>query len=291
MAREVAILKRAKISQAQQYMLMAVLGASIVLGIAVSLVINFINQISFNAGVIVEEDQSIVAYSDTIRDIGICRKPAGAVYTDKELQACNPDSIDVSQVPGTLRYNILNNVAANEDLNSVPKESSSSCINPATSKNYTYEEIEAIYEKASTTEELMAASQLIQKCSALRVIPDTLPAYKNEEALLASLNKIFLISGWEPNSISPTGNSAIALFGRGLNTISVRLAVEASVGTTKTVLDNIERSIREFNIERATIEWASNNTLVLQAQATAYYMTPSIITEKNKTITAGDTKK
>lgn len=290
MAREVAILKRAKISKAQQYMLLAVLGASLTLGMAVSLIINFVNQISFNAGVIAAEDQSIVAYSDTIRDIGVCRRPAGQVYTDDELNKCNPDSIDTSQVPGTLRYNILNNLAASEALSAVPKESTSSCINPATSKNYTYEEIEDFYEAAETTDELMAASALIQKCSALRVIPDTLPAYKNEEALLASLNKIFLISGWEPNSISPTGNSSIANFGTGLNAISVRLAVEAGVGTTKTVLDNIERSIREFNIERATIEWGSNNTLILQAQATAYYMTPSVISEINKTIKAGDSK-
>lgn len=290
MAREIAILKRAKISKAEQYMLLAVLGASLLLGMAVALIINFVNQISFNAKVIATEDQSIVAYSDTIKNIGICRKPAGSVYTDDELRKCNPDSIDTSQVPGTLRANILTNLAASEALNSVPKESTSSCINPATNRNYTYEEIEDFYDEAETTEELMAASALIQKCSALRVIPDTLPAFKNEEALLASLNKIFLISGWEPNSISPTGTSSIASFGTGLNTISVRLAVEASVGTTKTVLDNIERSIREFNIERATIEWASNNTLVLQAQATAYYMTPSVISEVNRTIKPGDKK-
>lgn len=290
MAREIAIVKRAKISQAQQYMLLAVLGASLLLGMAVALVINFVNQISFNAGVIAAEDQSIVAYSDTIKNIGICRKPAGAVYSDDELKKCNPDSIDVSQIPGTLRSNILTGLAASEALNSVPKESTSSCINPATGKNYTYEEIEANYSAAETTEELMAASQLIQKCSALRVIPDTLPAYKNEEALLASLNKIFLISGWEPNSISPTGNSSIANFGTGLNSISVRLAVEADVAKTKTVLDNIERSLREFNVERATIEWASNNTLILQAQATSYYVTPSVISETNKNLKSGDKK-
>ena len=54
------------------------------------------------------------------------------------------------------------------------------------------------------------------------------------------------------------------------------------------VLDNIERSIREFDIERATIEWGSNNTLTLQAQATAYYMDESTVTETTQTLKAED---
>lgn len=287
MAREIAILKRAKISKAEQYMLLSVLGASLVLGLAVALVLKFTSQISFNANVIAEEDKAIVAYSDAIKNIGICKKPAGSVYTDDELSKCRPDSISSSSVPGTLRYNILNNLAANEALNSVTKESDVACNNPKTNKAYTYEELETLYDEAETSEELNAASDLIQNCSALRIIPDALPAFKNEEALLSSLNKIFIISGWEPNSLSPTGNSAISALGTNLNTISVRLSVEAGASTTKNVLDNIERSIREFNIERATIEWSSHNTLTLQAQATAYYMTPVTLSETTKNIKAG----
>ena len=284
---EVAMLKRAKISQAQKYMIFAVGGTSLFLGFAIAMIMNFTNQISFNAKIMAEEDKSIVAYSDAIKNIGICRKPAGAVYTDEEIKRCNPDSIDASQVPGTLRSNILNNLSANEALSSVPRESTSSCINPKTSRSFTEEEMEELYADAETTEELMYASELIQNCSALRIIPDSLPAFKNEEALLSSLNKIFLLSGWEPTSISPTGNSAVSTLGKNLNTISVRLSVEAGAATTKNVLSNIERSIREFNIERASIEWASGDTLILQAQATAYYMTPSTLAESNRTIRAG----
>lgn len=290
MAKEIAILKRAKISQAQQYMLLAVLGASIFLGIAISLVVYFVNKISFNANVIAEEEKAIVAYSDSIENIGICTSPNGPIYTDEELNKCNPDSIDVSSVPGTLRSNILEKMAANEALSSVPKENTSECINPTTNKNYTYEELQDFYNNAETSEQLMAASNLIQSCSALRVIPDALPAFKNEEALLASLNKIFIVSGWEPDSLSPTSTSTAAKFGTNLNTLSVRLSVEANSATTLTVLNNIERSIREFNIERATIEWGSDDTLILQAQATAYYMTPSQLDETVKTIKPGGQK-
>lgn len=291
MAKLEALGKRAKISQAQQYVILAVLATAILLGVAISLVLHFINKISFNASVIAKEEKSIVEYSDAIRDIGICAKPKGAIYTDTELAACNPDSVEVSTIPGTLRANILENMASNMALNSVPKESTFECLNSSTGKNYTYKELMDKYNSAKTSSELVAASNLIQSCSALRVIPDALPAYRNEEALLSSLNKIFLISGWEPDSLSPSGTSGAASFGNNLYEISVRLAVEANTATTVTFLDNIERSIREFNITRATIEWGSNDTLILNAQATAYYTTPTTIEETTNTIEPTGAKK
>ena len=276
--------KRAKISQAQQYVILAVLATAVLLGVAISLVLHFINKISFNSNVIAVEEQSIVSYSDAIKNIGICPSPNGAIYTDAELASCNPDSIDAATISGTLRANILEGMAANMALNSVPKESTFECLNNDTGRNYTYAEMNKLYNDAKTTSELVYASNLIQSCSALRVIPDALPAYQNEEALLSSLNKIFLISGWEPDSLSPSGSSGKSEFGENLYEISVRLSVESNTATTVTFLDNIERSIREFNITRATIEWGSNDTLILNAQATAYYTTPTTIEESTNTI-------
>ncbi len=287
MAREIAFTKIAKISQAQKYMLAAVFGASIAFGIAVAVIVHAINQITYNSNVIAEEEKSIVSYSDAIKEIGVCPKPSGTIYSEAELKKCNPDSVDASSVPGTLRSNILVNLAANPALNSVPKESNTSCINPLTNANYTYDELEEIYEKASTETELSAASELIQSCSALRIIPDALPAFQNEEALLASLNKIFILSGHEPESLSPTGEVAAADFGTNLNAMSLRLSIEADSSVTTNVISNIERSIREFNINRATIEWGGESGLILQANATAYFMTPSILTETTKSISGG----
>ena len=102
MAKEVAISKRLKISEAQQYMLLSVLGASIVLGIAISLISFFAQQISYNAQVIMAEDESIVAYSSVIKNTGVCKSPNGEVYSDAELQNCYPDSIEISEIQGTI---------------------------------------------------------------------------------------------------------------------------------------------------------------------------------------------
>lgn len=290
MAREIAIGKRARISKAQQYTILAVVGAGIFLGVAIALVQHFTNQISFNAKVIGEEDKVIATYSDAIKSIGVCKKPAGNTYTDEELKKCNPDSINVSEVPNTLRSNILVGMAKNKALSSVPKESNSSCINTLTGKPYTYDEMQNLLRIASaegTSDEINTASELIQSCSALRVIPDALPAFKNEEALLSSLNKIFILSNWEPESLSPTGSYGSVAIGNNLSAFSVRLSVESDAATTRGVLSNIERSIREFNVERATIEWGGTNTLVLQAQATAYYTSPSALVETTKIIKVG----
>ena len=147
----------------------------------------------------------------------------------------------------------------------------------------------SLYNSAKTTEDLVVASALIRRCSALRVIPDALPTNKNEEALLASLNKIFVLSNLEPDSLSPTGNSEVSTFSETVNTLSVQLSVEANSAYTIKFLDNVERSIRDFRIERATISWGGDK-LVLQAQAQAYYMVPSSLKETTKTVKGDETE-
>lgn len=289
MAKEVAIGKRAKISEAQQYMLLAVLGASAFLGVAISLTSHFIDQISFNVKVIMAEDESISNYSDLIKNTGVCKTPSGNVYSDEELKNCSPDAIEVSEISGTLRANILQQLAANEALDSVPRENSNSCINPNTSKNYTYKELNKLYSEARGASELQAATTLIRSCSALRVIPDALPAYKNEEALLASLNKLYLTANWEPESISSSGTTEASELADNLNEISVSSKIEADFGTTIKALTNIERSIREFNITNAYIEWSGDSAISLQFQATAYYMNRSTVVETTGTINPDST--
>lgn len=289
MAKEVAISKRLKISEAQKYMLLAVLGASVVLGIAISLVMHFLDVISYSAKVIGEAEESITNYSNIIKNTGACKAPKGNTYSNKELEDCIPDSVEITEVPDTLRSNILEKLASNEALNSVPKENNTECINPSTNKNYTYKEMSNIYDKAQGSEELTNASQLIKKCSALRVVPDALPAYRNQEALLASLNKLFKISNWEPESISPSDDDIDDIeVVDGVDPISVNVSVDADPGTTMTVLNNIERSIREFNVEKATIEWGGTSSLRLQAKATAYYTTKAAILENEKTVSGGN---
>lgn len=289
MAKEVAISKRIKITKAQQNMLLVVLIASIVLGAALAITVNLVKRISFNAEVISAKDKAITDYSNVISGVGVCKKPQGSVYTEEELKRCNPESISLSEIPGTLRAKILQELAADPALTSVLKEDEDSCINSSTGKNYTYDELQEIYQSASE-EERAAASDMLKACSALRVIPDALPAFRNEEALLSSLNKIFDLSGWQPESLMP-GDAASQKNNLGLSSIGLNLAIESNSTVTMEVLNNMERSIREFDLTNVNVEWAEDGYLNLSARASAYYVEPSTIVETTKTIKAGGDKK
>ena len=281
MAKEVAISKRIKISQAQQYMILAVLGASLIVGVCLAVTFHFINLIEFNARVIVAKDQAIVAYSDTIKNVGVCKKPRGEVYSQEELKACHPGSIEIEEVPGTLRNKIMNDLAANPSINRVEKSDESECISED-GVQYTYEQLDEMYSKADNEDDMKKATDLIKKCSALRVIPDALPAHENQEALLASLNKIFKISNWEPEAISPSGSEVNVV--ENLNSIAVNLSVETDdAEVAYRVLNNMERSIREFDVQSAKIE-ARGGGLNLAAQATAYWVSPSELQEVQKVV-------
>lgn len=288
--KDISLGKRAKITKAQQYMVFAVVGASIFLGATIAVITSSLNKISFSASVISAEDESIAAFSDVIKNIGICQKPKGSVYSDEELKKCTPNSVSVSSVPGTLRSNIIENMASNMALSSVPNENNASCINPSTNRNYTHAELEQYYDDAVSSEDdskISGAVALIKSCSALRVIPDALPSYKNQEALLASVDKIYRETGIEPESLSPSDETDWASFGTNLYTIEARVSHESDAATIYRLLSNLERSIRNFNITRATFTWSSNNSLEFQATANAYYMSTSSLLVSDKTLRLG----
>lgn len=296
MAKEIALSKIAKISQAQQYMLLSVLGASVFLGAGISLTKHFVEQIIFNANYIAAEEQSIAAYSDVIQKTGVCKKPNGSVYTREEIEKCNPESIETSELKGTLRYNILENLATNQALNSVPQDNNSNCTNSITGQPLTYKELSRDYKSAEGDVARQAALAKLKSCSALRVIPDALPSFENSEALLASLNRIFILSNWEPESISPSsgsynsGEDGESATISGVNPIDVNLSIEAGTATTMNILHNIERSIREFKIQNATIEYSDDRNFTLKANASAYYTNESSIQESTLNVTTEGVK-
>lgn len=282
------ISKRLKISQAQQTILVAASLASAMVGVAIVLGVYFVKYITFNTRVITEKGQAIVDYSSAIADSGTCKKPKnGKTYSMDELKKCNPSEIDVGEVDGTLRYNVLSVMAKNEDLESVARNSLSVCKNPATGNKYTYDELLEKYESADSGSDRSYYLNAIKICSALRVIPDALPMKENDEALLASLNQIFLLSDWMPESLSPSSTKT-GIETDGLGVIPVSLRIEADNEKTLTVLSNIEKSIREFSIESAKIEWASGDQLNVNAKANAFYTGEVGVSEINKTIRASE---
>lgn len=292
MAQEIAIGKRLKISKAQQNTLTAVLVASIILGIGIVLSIWIIKYISFNMKVISAKDEALSEYSAVIETTGTCPAPAAKdkIYSDAELDKCNPNDTEIGEE--TLRYKILVEMAKNSNLESVARDSVLACYDDGGNKmkyDYIYDQ----YQKSETDDERDYWLNTLTICSALRVIPDALPSKENVEALLASLNQLFILSGWDPETLSPGKNNNInaALLIDGLNNIPVSLSLKTDSRTMIGVLNKIEQSIREFAISSATVKWDSETMLELNADATAYYIDPLSLDEQTKEVKAsGDNK-
>ena len=130
----------------------------------------------------------------------------------------------------------------------------------------------------------------LRECSALRVIPDALPATQNPEALLASLNKVFLLSGTTPEALSPSDTGAVNAT-TGVDAIPISLSISGDGTLTKTVLDNIEKSIRTFEMGTVTIEWRGQDTILLRGQSSAFYSQEKTAELLKRTVNADDSKK
>jgi len=177
-------------------------------------------------------------------------------------------------------------MANNTNLESIARDGQKSCFDEHKNRI----DYSKLYLNSKNDNEKAYNLNMIKMCSALRVIPDALPAQKNDEALLASINQIFLWSGFEPEQLSP-GNSYKSSGIPGVSTIPVSISVKKDEKDTMKVLSNLEKSIRSFNIESAQIKWSSNlstksSKLELTAQGAAYYTKGAAVREKDTTVYA-----
>ncbi len=285
MPKNIAIAKRVKIDKAQQNMLAAVAGAALILGISLVFAVYLLKYIRFNTAVIGARDDAIHAYSDAIRNIGICTKPRGKYYNKSELEMCNPNDLNLklSSIPDTLRYNVVMNLAQDSALESVGRVGVPICYDASTNERYSFDKIFERYNHATSAAELEKYLNMIGVCSSLRVIPDALPSTRNQLAVGSSLNKIFSIAQYTPETISPSDDYAESdLFG--IEAISFGLDIETDSVTAMRVIENLEKSIREFSIQSATIE-RGPSSLKITSRAFAYYIEPATLDESLVTVT------
>lgn len=273
--------KRAKISKAQQITMLEVLCASLVLGACLVLSIFMIKYIKFNTQVIKAKNDAISEYDKTIRNVGVCvDKDGDGRLSDEELKNCNPSSLSLENVRNSLRYNVLMTMANNTNLESVGRSRTKSCYDESGAKI----DFNKMYEQSTDDTERQQYLQSAKICSALRVIPDALPAQKNTEALMSSLNQIFIEKQWDPERLSPR-DDIVRTNIEGIATIPVNLSFEGSDQVVLNVLDGLERSIREFDITSATVEW-TNSGLSFRASANAFYLEELPEIERIKTVYA-----
>lgn len=273
--------KRQRISKAQQYTLLEVLGASLVLGTCIVIATFLIKYINFNAKIITEKDNAITSYDQTLRNVGICiDKDKNGRLSNEEIEQCNPDKVSLDKVKDSLRYKVWVEMAQNEDLESVARQRNANCYNQLGERI----DFTALYALAEDETQRQQYLQSAKICSALRVIPDALPSVKNTEALMASVNQVLILTGWEPDRLAPRDDSVDSQI-EGVDVIPITLRIESQDAVVLGVLHNMERSIREFDITSATVEW-TNFGLNLQVSANAYYLSELPQIEVLKTVYA-----
>ncbi len=278
-----AVEKRLKISKTQQQTLLIALITAVVVGVCIVLAVFFGKYIGFNKKVIAAKDSAIVDYEKTIKNVGLCLdKDKDGKFSEDEIKKCNPDSLNSANLTGTLRYNVMVNMANNTDLESVGRDSQKDCFD-ADGKKINWQKK---FDETENDEEQAKYLSMLKMCSALRVVPDALPAQMNEEALMSSLNQVFILSNWEPESISPSGNATTGT--TGISTIPISLVVETTNDKAMTVLSNIEKSIRTFDIKTAKISWSKNNYLTIRGQGVAYYTEDADVIQTVETVYASE---
>lgn len=283
---EAAVGKRIKITKIQQQQMLAILGASLVFGVSLVFAIYFVKYINFNSRVIAAKDESINNYYTAITNVGICKKTnENGTYSDKDLEDCDPSKIDINELSGTLRYNILIGMTENDNLESIARDSQQKCFGPNKRKiDYTAE-----YRDAKTEEQRQQALYMIKLCSSLRVIPDALPSRQNDEALMSSINQIFKEANQQPESLSPNKSTEVSPIAS-LNVIPVSLKVESTASETTALLQAFEKSIRPFSFQSATISWGVSDEgvpgLNLTASAYAFYTDEVTMSESTETLYA-----
>jgi len=260
----VAFAKRAKISKAQQSMLIAIGLASVVLGVTLVGVIYLVKVIRFNMDIISEKDESIKGFTRVQQNLKTIASKVGSLATSENLEV----------------------MARNRD--------GENC------KNF----------KEDGFEYSLSNIQMARTCSGLRVIPDSLPSSLNQEATVSSINWLMNKSGVNIETIAFDAYSDYSLDGSSsgssasnnsaqseeasATTISasaaqVNISVEDSSQKVKKMLDDIENSIRNYDVYTITIEWADsdlNSSITLNGSYIAYYSEPQTVQIKSKVICA-----
>lgn len=253
----VAFAKRAKISKAQQMMLMAIGGTALVFGITVVGVIYLVKVIRFNIVIIDAKDESI----------------AGFVRVQNNLK-------NISSKIGAL--------ASSEKLESVANKREDEECKEFRNQGFEYG---------------LSTINTARTCSALRVIPDTLPSSVNQEATTSSLNWLINISEAHLEGISYRKTSSLrfkqATDSKGnvdvANTITatpIELSFEVQDSSTKimNMLDVVEKSIRNYDVYSITMEWSEGH-IKINGSYTTYYSAPKTIEIKTKQVCASKESK
>ena len=247
-----SVLKRLKISKAQRTMFIAVCLASIALGVTFVLIIYFGKTIAFQGKLLTQKGYVVDALIE--------------------------DQSNLSALSGQIT------------------RSASDCIG--------YYNIDMSLEGVKTDEEI----EKVRKCSSLRVIPDAMPATSDKVSLddidTKTRIQLDLIMDWAGVDLNADSESAISVeatnYSGDYSTVdtgsilepysmlNANVDIKGDLAKMKTFLSTIDKTIRNFDLQRADIEIpnSSDSEFVFKGTYFAYYTNPVTLNVQKRRICA-----
>lgn len=263
-----SVLKRLKITKAQRTMFVAVCLASIALGVTLVLSIYFVKIISFQGKLITQK---------------------GYVVDALKQDQANLSSL-ASQISALTK---------NENLESVARTRTvTDCSG--------YYSVDMSLEGVKTEEEL----EKVRRCSSLRVIPDAMPATSETVSLddvdTTTRIQLDLIMDRAGVDLSADSDSAVSVEATGYSgsssssttgailepysMLEANININGDLSKMKTFLTTIDRTIRNYDLQSATIEIPAQGSseFTFTGNYYAYYTNPVDLQIQKRTICADE---
>ena len=147
--------------------------------------------------------------------------------------------------------------------------------------------------------------EIVRTCSALRVIADTLPSSKNQDATNSSINWLIIHDnkGVKLEGLSGSDSVAIGNLSSGdgetlnLKALGSTISIRDNPTRINKAISSIENSIRNYDIVSASISWsgydrkAEDSEIQYSATYASYYSDKVGLQKQTKVICADDTSK
>lgn len=269
----VAFAKWAKIDRAQRNMLMAVCGASVILGVTVVGIIYSVRVISFNASLMSEKDGIIKDYKSVQGSLDKISSKVNELRDDERLEV----------VARTRSADCLNiSTKSLEELNINDLELAKICTSLRIIPD-------ALPTKLNEEATMASFNQLVLWADPAIVIQGISKADVGIPSDTSSDSS-------SSSSSASDGSSEGGVTGGNLNAIGLSVTIEGETNNVQHILDTIERSVRNYDISSANVSFVSIGTdengnstgsgLQLGAIYRAYYSEPTDLSLSSKKICA-----
>jgi len=124
-------------------------------------------------------------------------------------------------------------------------------------------------------------------CSALRVIPDSLPMEGDSTVTALGVSLTSIISKNEPYIMRESSNVGGSQGARyDVNSVGATFTVAGSTEGISGLLRYFERSIRPFTFDSMNLEWGAEGRLQMSVRADSFFVTPVTVQKKMRIVKA-----